>query len=111
MKTKLYNSYICAEGLGLSHAGSLVCGSVSVNPYGPRLVDSIGFLVVSLTPLVPMILLPPLFRGIPQALTNVAYESLHLLSSVAGCGGLNMLGPKSGAIRRCDLVGEGVTLL
>jgi hypothetical protein len=36
-------------------SGTLVSGSVSVSPYGPRLVDSIGFLVVSLNPLVPII--------------------------------------------------------
>ena len=27
------------------------------------------------------------------------------------CGGLNMLGPGSGTIKRCGLVGVGVTLL
>ena len=27
------------------------------------------------------------------------------------CGGLNMLGPRSGGIRGCGLVGEGVILL
>ena len=31
--------YLCAEGLGLSHACCLFGGSVSVGPYGPRLVD------------------------------------------------------------------------
>ena len=45
MKTKLQSCYICAEDLGQSHAGSLVGGSVSV----ARLVDSVGFLMVSLT--------------------------------------------------------------
>jgi hypothetical protein len=51
MKTQLYSCYICAEVLGPSHACSLVGGSVSVGPYGPRLVDSVGFLMVSLAPL------------------------------------------------------------
>ena len=46
--------------LGQSHIGSLVVGSVSVSPYEPRLVDSVGFLVVSLTPLAPTILPPSL---------------------------------------------------
>ena len=70
MKTKLHNCYICAEGLGPSHAYSLVCGSVSVNPYGPRLVDSVGFLVVSLTPHAPTILFSPSSAGPPQASPN-----------------------------------------
>jgi hypothetical protein len=40
-------------GLGEYHA----CGSVSVSPYEPRLVDSVGgVLVVSLTPLAPTLL-------------------------------------------------------
>lgn len=33
-------------------------GSVSVSPYEPRLVDSVGFLVVFLTLLAPIILVP-----------------------------------------------------
>ena len=49
MKTKLHIYYICVEGLGLSHACSLVHGSVSVSPYGSRLVEAVGFLVVSFT--------------------------------------------------------------
>ena len=36
-----YNIY--EEGLGQSHAGSLVVGSVSVSPYESWLVDSVGF--------------------------------------------------------------------
>ena len=44
MKTELHSCYICAEGLGLSHECSLVGGSVSESLYGPRLVDSVGFL-------------------------------------------------------------------
>ena len=49
MKTKLCISYICIGSLGLSHAHSLIGGAVSVSPYGPRLVDSVGFPVMSLT--------------------------------------------------------------
>ena len=48
---------ICSEGLGQSGAGTLAISSVSVVP---RLVDSVGFLVVSLTPLVATILFLPL---------------------------------------------------
>jgi hypothetical protein len=33
-----------------THAGSLVDSSVSMSPYGPGFVDSVGFLLVSLTP-------------------------------------------------------------
>ena len=58
------------QGLGQAHAGSLVSGSVSVNRCEPRLVDSVGFLVVSLTPLAPTILLP-LLQRILKALPNV----------------------------------------
>ena len=50
MKTKLHNCYIYAEGLGQSCIYPLVGGYVSMNPYGPRLVDSVGFIMVSLTP-------------------------------------------------------------
>jgi hypothetical protein len=40
--------YICGGGLGQSHACSPVGTSDSVKTHGPRLVDSVGFLVVSL---------------------------------------------------------------
>lgn len=46
MKTSLHNCYICVEGLG-----RLVGSSVSVSSCGLRLVDSLGFLMVSLAPL------------------------------------------------------------
>jgi hypothetical protein len=42
----------------LAHECSLVGGSVSVSPYGPRLVYSVGLLMVSMTPLTPAILFP-----------------------------------------------------
>ena len=54
MKTELHNCYICAEGQ--SCISSVVGGSVSVSPYGPMLLDSVGLLVVSLTFLAPTIL-------------------------------------------------------
>ena len=69
-KTKLHNCYICAEGLGLFHACSLLGSSVSVSPYGSSLVDSVGFLVVILITLASSIPLP-LYQRIPQAPLNV----------------------------------------
>lgn len=44
--------HMCREALGQSQAGFQVGSSVSVSPYGPNLVDSVGFLV-PLTPLAP----------------------------------------------------------
>jgi hypothetical protein len=38
------DTQLCAKGLGLSHAGSLVGNLVSVTPYGVKFVDSKGFL-------------------------------------------------------------------
>jgi hypothetical protein len=58
MKTKPHNYYICAEGLGLSHACTLVGRSVSVGNHGSRLVDSVGFLVSFLSPLILLSSLP-----------------------------------------------------
>jgi hypothetical protein len=52
----MHNCNICAEGLGQPHAYSLVGGSVSVDIYVTKIVDSVGFLVVSLTLLVPTVL-------------------------------------------------------
>lgn len=43
-------------GLGLFYACFLVGGSISLVLYGPRLVDVVGFLVVSLNSLAPSIL-------------------------------------------------------
>jgi hypothetical protein len=53
--TRIHN-VTCVEILGHSHAGSLVGCSVSMSPYEPRLVDSVSFLMVSLTLLVPTFL-------------------------------------------------------
>ena len=71
-KTILHNCNICAGGLGKLCEGFLVCSSVSVSNYGPKLIDSVGFLVVSLTPLAPTILFSffALFVRIPQAPPN-----------------------------------------
>lgn len=48
--------YISVGSPGLSHTCFLGGVSVSVNPYGPSLIDSVGFLVLSLTFLAPSIL-------------------------------------------------------
>jgi hypothetical protein len=41
-----YTTVTYAEGLGQSYLGSLVASSVSVSPYGSRLVDSVDFLIL-----------------------------------------------------------------
>jgi hypothetical protein len=46
MKTKLHVCYTCVGGLDPALACSLVGGSVSVSHHGPRLVDSVGLLVI-----------------------------------------------------------------
>jgi hypothetical protein len=56
MKTEKYNCYLFAEGLGPSHACCLVGDVVFAVTYGPRLVDSQGFHVVSLIFFAPSIL-------------------------------------------------------
>lgn len=53
MKTQLNNCYICVEGLGLSPSCCLVGSSVSMSPHKLRLVGSVDFPVVSMTPLAP----------------------------------------------------------
>ena len=60
MRTKMYICYIWLGGLGPSHACSLAGDSVSVSPSVAKLVDSVGFPVVSLTTLAPLILPPPI---------------------------------------------------
>ena len=62
MKTQLHNCYVYAEGLGLSHTLWLA-SSVSLHSYGPRLVDYVCFLVVSLTALGSIILTPTVQQG------------------------------------------------
>ena len=49
-KTKLHICYNYVGGLGPAHACSLADGLVSVSLHGPKLGDSVGLLVVSLTP-------------------------------------------------------------
>ena len=45
MKTNLHTCYKCLGGLGPASPCSLVTGSASVNPYGPRLVDSVVIII------------------------------------------------------------------
>ena len=80
-KTKLHNDYMCVEGLGSSmHVLWLVVQSLWA-PLGPRLVDSVGFLVVSLTPLAPS---SPSSARFPGLCLMFGCGSLHLFPSVAG---------------------------
>ena len=62
-----YTTITYAEGLGHTHPGSLIVGSVSVSPYKPRLADSVAFLVASLTLLESAFLLPPLLQNSPSS--------------------------------------------
>jgi hypothetical protein len=59
MKTKLLICYICIGDLAPAPVHSIVGGSASVSPHGPRLVDFVGP-VVFLTPLALLILSPTL---------------------------------------------------
>ena len=62
MKTKLHICYKCVWGgePSLGPACSLVGGSVFVSHHGPRLVDLVEFLLVSLTTPVQSVLSPTL---------------------------------------------------
>ena len=46
MKTKLHICYKCVGGLGPTPECSLAGGSVYVSPHGPRLVNSVGLLLL-----------------------------------------------------------------
>jgi hypothetical protein len=67
METKLHNCYICTEVLGQANACSLVGSSLSLSPYCPRFTDSVGPLVVSLTPVAPTILPSPSPQDCPSS--------------------------------------------
>jgi hypothetical protein len=84
MKTKRHKGDICTEDLSQSQACSLVGSWVSVNAYGPRLVDSIGFLVVPSTPLASKTLPPLLLQDSPKLCLMFGCGSLHLFISVSG---------------------------
>jgi hypothetical protein len=64
------------RSLSPAFAYSLVGGSVSVGPHRPRLVDSVGLFVVSLTPHFTQFY-PRLFHKTP----DVWHGSLHLFLS------------------------------
>lgn len=58
---------IHAEDLGQTHTGSFMLGLVSGSPWEPRLVDPVGFLMMSLTHLMPTTLPPPLLQDSPRS--------------------------------------------
>lgn len=60
---------IYSEDLGQTYVSFVIIAFVSVSPYEPCLVDSVGFLVTS-TPQAPTIL-PPLFSRVPLVLPSV----------------------------------------
>lgn len=68
--------------MGQFHAGSLVLGSVSLSSYKPRLVDSVYFFSLFLTPLVP-IFLPSSFPQDIPCLVLCLTVALHLFLPVA----------------------------
>jgi hypothetical protein len=82
MKIKLNIYYECVGDLGPAPACYLVGGPGSVSPYDPRLVDFVGLLVVSLTPLAPSIQFPILLQDSLNCLM-FGCGSLHLAPSVA----------------------------
>jgi hypothetical protein len=83
---KLCIGYKCVGGLGPAHTCSLVGGLVFVSPHQPRLVDSVGLLVVSLT-------LPP-----SGSLTSSPHSSTRLpeLHPKFGCGSLHLFPSAAG---------------
>ena len=64
MKTKLYICYKCVGGLGPAPAYTLAGGPGSEIPHGPRTVDFIGLLGVSLTPPACLLLSPTIPQDI-----------------------------------------------
>ena len=83
MKTKLIICYICV-GWGLGLVCSLVGGSVSGNPQGSELVDSVGLLVEPLSLLGSSILPPNSSTRLPEPGPMFGCGSLHLFQSAAG---------------------------
>ena len=78
-----YTTRIYVEGLGQSHAGFLVVNSFSVSSYEPRLVDSVGFLVITLAQLAPTILPPSLPQDSLSSALMFYYGSVQLSPSIA----------------------------
>lgn len=73
MTIKIHICYKCVGGLGLAPAYSLVGGSASVSPHGPRLMDPVG----------------PLPSG---SLNPISYSSTKLpkLCLMFDCGSLHL---------------------
>jgi hypothetical protein len=65
-ETKLHDCNIYVGSLGHTHTGSLMVISVSLSPYEPRAVDSMDFLVVSLTCLAHTVLPPHCLQDCPN---------------------------------------------
>jgi hypothetical protein len=82
-RRSIYTTVTNAEGLGKSHAGFLVVSTVSRSPYEPKLVNFVGFLLISSIPLVFTILPPPPSTGFPKLHLMFGCGSLYLFPSVA----------------------------
>ena len=70
MKSRLHIGLKYVGNIGPIHARSLVGGSIFVSPHGCRLVDFLGLLMMSLTPLPPSNLPLTLLQG-SQDLSDV----------------------------------------
>jgi hypothetical protein len=51
-----------------------------MSPYAPRLIDSVGFLVVSSTSMSPLVLPPTSSTGFPELCLIFGCGSVHLFS-------------------------------
>lgn len=74
LKTQLQNCYICAKGLQEFHTCSLVVISNFVSPCWTRLVDSVGFLVINVSPLTTTILPSTLLQDFPSSAQWLAVD-------------------------------------
>jgi hypothetical protein len=83
MGTMLHICYIYVRGPSPPHACFLVGGSVFVSPHDPRSVDSVGLLVVFLTPLVPSIFYSSTRPHSPQLCLLFSCGFQYLFPSVA----------------------------
>lgn len=86
MKSKLHIDYKWVGRLGPALTCSLVGGSVPVSTHGPRLVDSVGLLVMLLTPLTHSVLSPTLSQDASNSAWCLAVcvcICLHQLKSEA----------------------------
>lgn len=83
MKTK-WHIYKCVGGLDPAPARFLVGGSVFVSYYGPRLVDSVCLLLVSLDPFGSLNPYAPLSQRFLQLPLMFSYGSVLLSTSAVG---------------------------